>query len=1083
MRHVFVPSLLVPLILLYGPWGATFAQVTGASINGMTTDPSGAAIAGAHITVQNTSTGLTQSAESNSSGLYSVAPLPPGQYQVTTEHVGFLRAVQGGITLTVAQAATINVVLQVGSQQQTVTVTAQSPLVNVTSASVSDVVDEHAIKELPLNGRNPASLVLLSSGTTNTLVLGNGIQTTDSFPNETGASADGGRLGSTYYFLDGVPNMDPYMLLAAPFPNADATQEFRVVTNNFEAQYGFSPDAVVSINTKSGTNAFHVGLFEFVRNNDLNASNFFTHLVDPLKRNQFGGYVGGPIKKDKLFFFVNYQETLENTTSSTNTTFTPTAAMLRGDFSAVPKALKGPFATVNGKPNQVDPALFSPGAVQIAETTVPLGQNPATGQVNYTGAPSADSFKENTARLDYTISNTQRVFARSFIQYYDVPASLVNGDMLATVQRTQGKYFNEVINHTWTVSPTFVNQLSASWVRMDLYAGNQMLDGAGKPICLSRYVNVGDPPDGCYLEGLTITNGFTAPYAEPNGNVRTTWWLSDSAMKTFGNHLLTVGFDLAHQWGDTLTDFPAQPVVTFTGYATGFGLADFLLGDVASFVQGTARNSAVKGWQIGVFAQDQYKFRPNLTLTAGLRWDPFLAPLAVDGGAAFVAGQQSARYPTAPTGVIFPGDPGLNANLMPTSYAYYEPRVGVAWQPHSLPRTALRAGFGMFTGPLYYREYNQTAGMPPFAPGYTLNETAAQPISFQNPWASFAATGGKSPFPPFAQNPNVPASQAIFLTPMSVPGSFSRDFRNGVTQNWSASIEQQLANNWALHLAYVGSESYHLIIRTDLNPGIYSAGGARATYPLFSTIIEDQSFGTASYQSFQAGLEKHLSSGLQFQSHFTWSKALDLAANHPGPTGELGDPFNMKWNYGISDYNVPLISVTNLVYRTPSLKGQPGIIKQTLGAWELSGIWTMQSGRAFGINGGSGANNSEAQQSLDRANLTGQPFDVHSGSEAQWLQHYFNAAAFVPNPAGTFGTSGKNILQGPGIANADIALIKNWQVMERYGLQFRWEMFNAFNRPTFGLPVANPAASNFGQITGIGAIPPRVMQGAIKFSF
>ena len=196
-----------------------------------------------------------------------------------------------------------------------------------------------------------------------------------------------------------------------------------------------------------------------------------------------------------------------------------------------------------------------------------------------------------------------------------------------------------------------------------------------------------------------------------------------------------------------------------------------------------------------------------------------------------------------------------------------------------------------------------------------------------------------------------------------------------------------------------------------------------------------------------------------------------------------GDPFDLKWNRGVSNFDVPLISVTNFVYSTPSLNGRHSIVKQILGMWELSGIWTLQSGKVFSVNGGNGANSSEAQQSLDRANVTGQPFQTHSGSQAHWLSQYVNPAAFVPNPPGTLGTSGKNILQGPGIATADIGLMKNWAFMDQYGFQFRWEMFNAFNHPSFGLPVVNPSATNFGQITGIGSVPPRVMQGAVKFTF
>jgi len=1077
-------SFLLAVLLYLSLAPTASAQGSGASLAGTVTDSTGAAISNARVTVRNDGTNLTDVVQSNASGLYLVSPLPPGRYSISVEHDGFNKNLGKNITLTVGQAATVNVKLAIGSQAQTITVTAGEPLINLTSAEVSNVLDEHAVKELPLNGRDPSSLVFLSPGVSNVLQEGGELQTTDSFPNESGASAGGGREGSTYYLLDGVPNMDTYLLLAAPFPNTDATQEFRVISNNFGAQYGFSPGAVVSIATKSGTNDFHGGLFEFIRNNDLNAGNYFTHLVDTLKRNQFGGYLGGPVLKNKLFGFVNYQGTRASTASSSIVGYTPTAAMLQGDFSAVPLTLKAPFATVGGKRNQVNPGLFSSGAVAFANTVLPLGQVPATGQVHYQGAPNRVSQDEYTARLDYLLSKNQRFFARSFIQRYNVPAGTINGNVLATVIGMSDQYYNEVLNHTWTISPTSVNILSASWVRMAVFAGNQQYDRAGNPVCLSRYINISEPA-GCYMEAPVVTSGFTGAYAEPNNNTRVTWWLSDSFMKVINNQVLTGGFDVAHQWANETTDYPVYPVVKFSGYATGFGLADFLLGDVSTFIQGAEENAIVSGWQPAIYAQDQYKARPNLTITVGLRWQPNLPPRALNGGSAFIPGEQSQRYPNAPTGLVYPGDPGVDDSLMPTGYRYFEPRFGVVWQPRSLPRTAFRGGFGMFTGPLSYSNYNSTVAIAPTDPVYNLSGTAASPVSFQNPWSSFASAGGVSPFPPYTPTPNLPANQAIFLTPISVSAVFAQDFHLGVTQSWTASVEQQMTNHLVFHLAYVGSESYHQAIKVDLNPGIYTAKDVRTTYPLFSNIYEDESVGTASYHSLQAGIEERLSHGFQFQSYFTWSKAIDLASGSSlSFYSGVPNPFSLGWNRGIADVNVPVISITNFIYTTPALNRARPFVRQLAGGWEVSGIWTARSGSPFSIQGGSGNNNSGALQNGDRANVVpGRPYQAHLGSQSQWLQRYFNTAAFVPNPAGTFGTSGRNLLVGPGIDTADIGLMKNWKIMERYGLQLRWEMFNAFNHPSFGLPVTNPSAGNFGQITGTGAIAPRVMQGAVKATF
>ena len=292
---------------------AAFAQGGSAVLSGTVTDPTGAAVPAAHITLTNVDTNLVLPAESNASGLYRFPTVPPGHYKIAAEIKGFQKFQQSGILLTVSQQATIDIALHVGSETETINVEAGAALINTTNAEVSNTVGEHAIRELPLNGRDPSSLVLLSPGVINVLNTGAGtLQGETTFPNESGASAGGGRQGSTLYLLDGVPNMDTYMSLAAPSPNADATSEFRVISNNFDAHYGFSPGAVVSIDTKSGTNAFHGGAFEFLRNSALNSADYFSKKVDPLKRNQFGGFLGGPIKRDRLFFFGNFLKDLRD---------------------------------------------------------------------------------------------------------------------------------------------------------------------------------------------------------------------------------------------------------------------------------------------------------------------------------------------------------------------------------------------------------------------------------------------------------------------------------------------------------------------------------------------------------------------------------------------------------------------------------------------------------------------------------------------------------------------------------------------------------------------------------------------------
>jgi len=1066
-----------------------FAQSTNATLNGTILDSTGAAVPGAGITVLNTGTNATQKTESTDSGAYTVGQLAPGLYTVTVEKSGFRKTVQTGIVLTVNQSATLKVTMQTGDVEQTVSVTADAQLINATTAEISTVVDQHAISQLPLNGRDPSSLVFLSAGVTNVLNTGGGyLQTGFSFPTESGGSANGGRQGSTYYLLDGVQNMDTYLLLAAPFPNADAVQEFRVISNNFDAHYGFSPGAVVSIQTKSGSNEFHGGAFEFIRNNDLNAGNYFSHAVDSLKRNQFGGYVGGPIIKNKLFFFANYQGTRATSQGATNPTYTPTPAMLAGDFSAVPKTLTGPFVN-----NRVNPSMFSPAAVTIAKTALPVGGDPATGLTNYQSGGVKNSFDEGTFRLDWELTEKQHIVLRSYVNNFDQPAGSINGNILSVLQETPYnaiqdnpiKYYNQILSHTWTISPSLVNVFSGFWTQESAHSSAQVNDSSGQPVCLSRYIKVSEIPGSCFLEGLSVNNGFSTAYTEPSQEVRTSFGVSDSVSKTIGNHSLSFGGDLWHQYAKEYTQYPTQPIINFNGSYSGFGLADFLLGKAAQFTQGAGEIADVSGIVLGLFAQDQYRIRPTVTLTAGVRWDPNLPPASAGGrGAAFIPGQQSQKFPGAPLGLNFPGDRGVNSALMPTSYGYVEPRIGLAWQPRSLPGTSFRAGFGLFTAPLPYSVYNHTADISPFSPTFGFDATSTNFISFDDPYSFLGTT---SPFPPFASIGFVPPSNTNFGTnPIAVQAIFSNNFRLGMTQSWNASVEQQFGRDFALHLAYVGSESYHQDTVLDQNPGIFTTGGTRSLYPNFSDILTQASIGTASYNSLQVGLEKRLSRGLQFQSNFTWAKSIDLAASGNVSFGspQLANPFNIRFNRGISLLNFPYISVSHLVYTTPELRGHSTLVRTVLGGWELSGIITLQTGSPFGISGGNGNNNSGSLQFGDRADVVpGQPLNVHQGSKAQWLAHYLNSAAFVSNAAGTFGNSGKNLLRGPGIASSDLAFVKNWKVLDRYGVQFRWEMFNAFNHASFATPNNDASSSNFGQITSIGPIAPRVMQGGLKLSF
>jgi hypothetical protein len=1111
--------VLVAAITFVGFGLAAYGQGTSGSLTGQISDSSGAAVANATVTLKNVDTNSAQVTTSNSMGIYLLKPVMPGKYMLTINAAGFASYVQRGIGITANLYATQDVSLKIASApNEVVTVTADAELINSTSAELGATINQAAISDLPLNGRDPSSLVFLAPGTSNVLQHGGeGIQTGFSFPTETGASANGGRQGSTFYMLDGVSNMDNYNLLTAPFPNADATQEFKVITNNFSAQYGFSPGAVVSIVTRPGTNQFHGGAFWFVRNNDLNASDWFSHQVDALKRNQFGGFAGGPIMKDKLFIFGNYQGTKMVYAPTNLRTTTPTAAMLNGDFSAlspdgVTTNLVGPFKTINGKPNQLDTAIasFSPAAVTITKTGLPGHTSGVTqaagGDMFYTQPPVRDTYNEGTTRLDYTLSPSQMLSLRSFTDYTTAPATAVPGNLESIYNHqawTAGFwqemfYFNNVITHNWTINPTTVNTVSVFWNQQSAHNGAQALDSSNQPMCFSKYIKVAELPGSCYMGALRVWAGYSieSGWDEPSQEVRNTLGLVDTVNKQIGKHSLTTGINLMRQHAVENTQYPTQPTVVFNGSITGNALTDFLMGYAHEYMQGAGEIADVAGWQFAPFVQDDLKVLPNLTINLGLRWDPNTAPVSKGGrGAAFVPGQQSTMYPNAPKGLIFPGDAGMTDTLMNNTYGYWEPRVGLAWQPKQLPHTVVHAGFGMFTGPLQYSSYNHAADIAPFSPTYDFygwcwpcsadtSFANNSVIHFDDPWSSAGAPLSSSPFPktyPWASTSYKPPSSFVFSSGTTISQAFARDFKLGMTQSWNISIEQQINPVMMVRAAYVGSETYHQ--SAEINRNTYVNGAA--PYSNFGNILENNSNATASYNSLQLGFDRRMSRGLQVQSNFTWSHAIDLASSSNISYGnpELGNPFNMRWNRGNSNLDMPWNWVSNFIYQAPEFKNQNRLVREILGGWQLSSIITAQTGNPFSVL--SGANNSQSNLWLDRADtVPGVAANMGKGNRQSWAygSGYFSAKAFTNGAS--YGNTGRNAYWGPHVFGIDSGIMKTWDVRERAKLQFRWEAFNLTNHPNFGNPDGTMwGSSHTGMISGLGNIPPRVMQGALKLSF
>lgn len=1101
------------------------AQTGKASITGAVKDQSGAAVAGAKIVATNTLTGQTARVATARNGTYVIPLLPVGNYSITFSQPGFKSETRTGIVLAPDQIATVDVALSLGETTQSVQVSANAPMLQTTTGALEHLVSKQDILELPLNGRNPASLILLVPGSVNILSTSAGDnQGNVGNPNDTGASMNGARQGGVYYMLDGAAAIDPENFLGAPMPNPDATQEFQVIENNFDAQYGFAPAGVVSVVTDSGTNQWHGDAFEFLRNYALDAANFFSHEADTLKQNQFGGSLGGPLKHNKLFIFGDYQRTAESSLETGFSSIVPNNSDLNGDFSGLltgkttnPCGTGGP-ANLNFDTGQLfmpnaaapfgSPVVCPSGSANAGKTVmvkqpypgniIPASSfspislaveqhlphtNAANGLAYLPGIPLSVTTNEFTTRVDYNLSDTQHVFGRVFYQDYVKPGQSAGGDWLEAQSSQDIQYVNYAASHVWTIKPDLLNNLvfSVATTHDESYPG--MRGSNGQPTSLQLLgASINYPPASLYIPGIDQWSLSGAYGFGQNTNApmfRRDISFTDSVSWMKGINMIVAGIDVL-RWNYTdSTDWQASPRVSFDGEVTGNSIADSLLGYPNFFEQGAGEYSQNYFTDWAPYAQDTVRLRPNLTVNVGMRWEPYFPPTAVNGRiAAFRPGEQSTVYPNAPLGLVYPGDNGITASTMHSTLSDFSPRLGIAWQPHWLPNTSLRAAFGIFDQPLPNIDEHSVSDVAPFNPIYDLNYSQVGLIQLSNPWASFAPTNFTSPFPPFAALAEVPPSNAKFIPPFNVSEVFDPNFTAAKDQSWNFSVQHQIKSNMLVTVAYVGSETYHLFDEMEINPGIFAAGGARTRYPQFGDIFDYESGANSSYNALQISFQKRFSHGLQLNSNYTWSKCIDDVSSL---STTIGNPFDLSWNRGLCDMNFPSLWVTSGVWDLPSFESLPKWASGLFGNWEVSGIWTVQSGQPFSVTGGcNGSDNSLSLLGADRADLTGQPFDVHQGSESQWLQQYFNPAAFQCNAPGTFGDSPRNLLQGPGMINMDMGIMRNFPFKERYKLQFRWEMFNAFNTPHFGLPNNNPTSTTFGSITGLASAP-RIMQAALKF--
>ena len=1120
MKTRFLVGLLLTLTCSLIAW----AQVDTATVTGTVRDTTGAVLPNATVTARETDTGISTAATSDNNGNFVITPLKIGRYSVTAEATGFRTETRENIVLDVQQNLRLDFQLHVGSVAQVAEVTSQAPLLETETASLGDVVTAQQVEELPLNGRRYTDLAELTSGVSKVIEGPVNGGSTPTNGNAGGSFAVNGTRGDQNNFiLDGIDNNSNDNGDVAVLSSVDAIAEFKIETSNYSPEFGRSGGAVINATTKSGTNSFHGEAWEFLRNQAFDASQygFGSNLPKaPYKQNQFGGTFGGPIKKDKAFFFLDYEGTRIHQAQSdivtvpTDGSFGTSNEKL-GDFSGIldlsaPSGVDAarrpvyaneiyqPFATctvsgvsvrqgfgfdcnnnpIPGQANIIPAGYSGLSSVGLAYAALyPAPNLPGTANNYAVNAPGYEQTDQMDARADENLTSKIQLFQRfSLIEdtRFQAPvfSGVADGGNYNTGNRpldTQGL----VLGLTDSITSNLVDSFRVGFNRVH-YISNSPAYGQNYPPASLQVPGV---PNNPLINGLTWFapsgyNGLGEPTYTPTRSTSQDIQLNDTLSWVHGKHLIKVGPQVRFDQFNLLQIGQPRGNLSFSGQFTsdsgtlgdgsGNGLADMLLGIPVTSVISTTTYFGNRQHTYGAFVEDNYKATSNLTFDLGLRYD-YATPI-------YEAHNRESNFDYT-TGTIIPaGTAGYPDKLATPHKDNFAPRVGMAYTPFKSKPLVVRAGFGRFfvfyeirTGDPLELDYNL-----PFFYEPTFNSDGITPSQVT------LATG----FP--ALNP----ANAPFA------GVTSQDWNpeTPVYDQWNLDLEYQLPGNILITPAYVGTKGTHLQVLRDPNQiptpqATYDA--SLAPYPQFGTFAAIENRGDSTYNAFQLKVEKRTSHGLYLLSAFTYSKAIndqpEICCNSPWPQ----DSYNIAAEKGLADFDNRERWVTSVDYALPVGKGQMflnqgGVTDAVLGGWHLGGIITLRSGFPFSPQIGFDPSNT-GSPGLQRSNQIG---NGHLANPSPYL--WFNVNDFpVPNcPNGCFGDAGKNILEGPGETTADLSARKFFNLTERVNLEFRAELFNAFNHPIFSQPdpfiTDGPGAA--GVITST-VIPQRQVQFALKLHF
>lgn len=1043
-----------------------------ASISGTVVDASQAAVAGSQVTLTNVGTAQSRVVTSSDQGYFEFPDLPPGDYKVVVDKSGFKAWEQSTITLSVAQHITVYPMLQIGSATEQVVITAEPTFLTTDNSTLSGVVDSAQIEQLPLNGRNALQLEALEPGVVSTGTSGQFGATQVTF------TSSGGRDIDTNYSLDGGINVDPFYAIANNYPNPDALQEFSVTSRNYSARFGRGSTDVSAV-TRSGTNSFHGSLFEFLRTTDLDATPYFSSTPPNFHRNQFGGSVGGPIKRGKLFFFASYQGTQQSGSPGEQVYTTVPMPQRIGDFSALGTPVIDPTTGLPFPGNKIPSNRITSQATAFFTTFLPA---PNQGSSTYT-FPNVGTEAEHQAvgKVDYQITPKDIVFVRYFLD--DLPQvgyGSGSGSALDTtwLSSLPYRYQSTTIGSVHTFSSNLLNDFHLSYERSSFGEFTNLpfsLSAIGYNVSTGNaFSQYGLTPD----SSLSVGGTFSAYSGAPTRDIMPTYDLNDNVSWIKGIHSINAGIQIYKNRVNETQNFYTGGALNFSGQFTGVGAADFLLGDFASYTQISGLSSRLHQTLPSGYVQDDIKLTKRMTVNAGVRWDIITGYTSEDNQLMTLQpGKQSTVFPLATAGLLFPGDDGIPKDVIGTRWNDIAPRLGFAWDIFGKGTTSLRAGFGTYFVPMTEGiSLNRQTLIQPFTLEVSISGGDAENIFGGAPY------NGVDPYPRPTSSSGL---KTLPFVPTASETSLPTTWKTQSSYEWSLSIQQALWKSAVLEANYVGSSSSHMFTSGQANPGVYIPGAStesnlqsRRLYPAIGPVELDADLLSANYNAFELVYNQKLQNGLSLKSAYTWSKNLGVNSSEGAGGSGPRDPFDWHLDYSPISLSVPQVWVTSLIWTPFAGHNFNTLAKETIGGWQFGGIATLEDGTPLTLN--SGVDNSLTGIGEDTPDVIGN-YNLGKQSKAEQYEHWFNPAAFTQNAIGTFGTLRPNSLVNPGYIDFDINLQKNFTIAEKYGLEFRSSLYNAFNHSNLDAPVSTLTSPDFGQI--VGTSNPRVIEFGLRFTY